>query len=248
MRSVYLHGNPGGPGELQLLGGEAVASWLAPDRAILPLEPEARLTALAEMIADASSDEPVRLVGFSAGAHVALQLAARMPEADMVLHLVSPAGPLELGEFLDSMAGGPVFRAAMKHPRLFSALVRAQAIGARAFPRQLMRMLFATAQGEDSALLEDRQFNRGYQTVLQHCLIAGRASYQAEIEAYVRPWAGLLSDVRHPVTIWQGSRDNWTPPEMAEAMARKLPQVKAINLLEGQSHFSALRTALAALA
>lgn len=248
MRSVYLHGNPGGPDELPLMGGEAVGSWFAPDRSTLPLEPEARLSALVVLIAEACGDEPFRLVGFSAGAHVALQVAARMPDTKLVLHLVSPAGPLETGDYLDAMAGGPVFRAAMKHPRLFSALVLAQSLSARAFPRLLMRMLFSTAQGGDKGLLNDARFTRRYQAVLQHCVITGRASYQAEIEAYVRPWAGLLAEVGHPVTIWQGSCDNWTPPEMAKAMARLLPNLEAFHLLEGQSHFSALRAALSALA
>ncbi len=248
VKSVYLHGNPGGPDELPLLGGEAVSSWFVPDRSALPLEPEARLSALAGMISDACGCEPIRLVGFSAGAHVALQVAARLRDANLVLHLVSPAGPLETGDFLDMMAGGPIFRTAMKRPQLLSALVRAQSLGARAVPGLLMRLLFTSAQGGDRALLDEEQFSRSYKAVLQHCLVAGRLSYQAEIKAYVRPWAGLLAEVRHPVTIWQGSADNWTPPEMAQAMAQLLPQVTAFNLLEGQSHFSTLRAALAALA
>lgn len=248
MKSVYLHGNPGAPAELALLGGDAVQSWFAPDRATLPLEPEARIARLTAMIAEVCGDEPACLVGFSAGAHVALQVAARLPDKLLVLHLVSPAGPLEIGDFLDAMAGGPVFRAAMQRPRQFAGLVRAQSLCARWLPGLLTHFLFATAQGEDKLLKADAKFAHPYRDVLQTCLGAGRESYKAEIEAYVQPWSGLLPTISHPVTIWQGSSDNWTPSEMAKTMARRLPNMQAFHLLAGQSHFSTLKTALAALA
>lgn len=248
MKSVYFHGNPGAPAELALLGGYGVHSWKAMDRAALPLEPDARIAQLAALVTKAGGNGPVRLVGFSAGAHVALQVAARIPHVDLTLHLVSPAGPLETGDYLQTMAGGPVFTAAMRHPRLFAAMVVAQSLMARLLPGLLTRFLFATAQGEDRVLKTDKRFTGPYRDVLRSSLVAGRASYKAEIEAYVRPWAGLLACVTHPVTIWQGSCDNWTPPAMAEAMAQRLPNLQAFHLLEGHSHFSTLRTALAALA
>lgn len=248
MRTIYFHGNPGAPAELALLGGEAVRSWIALDRAALPLEPESRIGQLVASISELGAVGPVRLVGFSAGAHVALQVAARIPAADLTLQLVSPAGPLEIGNFLGKMAGAPIFRAAMQRPRLFATLAGAQSFCAARLPHLLTHFLFATAQGDDRELKADAQFVGPYRQVLQSCLIGGLPSYKAEIEAYVRPWAGLLSDVIHPVTIWQGSADNWTPPEMAQSMAQRLPNVHALHLLARQSHFSTLRTALAAMA
>lgn len=248
LRSVYFHGNPGAPAELVLLGGDAVRSWIAPDRAALPLENDARIAILVAQVAEVCRAGPVRLVGFSAGAHVALQVAARMPDAELDLHLISAAGPLETGDYLGSMAGGPLFGAAMKRPRLFAALVKAQSLCARWLPGLLMHFLFAAAQGEDRALKADKRFASAYRDVLQSCLVAGPASYRTEIEAYVAPWADLLAQVSHPVTIWQGSCDNWTPPAMAKSLAQRLSNVQALHLLEGKSHFSALQTALAALA
>lgn len=248
MKTVYFHGNPGAPAELALLGGDRVQAWIAVDRAAMPLEPEARISRLAAMVAEFGSGQPLRLVGFSAGAQVALQVAARMPGADLTLHLVSPAGPLETGDYLRMMAGGPVFRAAMQRPGLFAAMVWMQSVFARLLPGLLTQVLFATAQGDDGELKTDKRFVRSYGAVLRTCLIYGQASYKAEIEGYVRPWAELLPEVRHPVTIWQGSCDNWTPPAMAQSLAQRLPSLQAFHLLEGKSHFSTLRTALAALA
>ena len=49
-----------------------------------------------------------------------------------------------------------------------------------------------------------------------------------------------------PVTIWQGSEDDWTPPAMAEALAALLPTTPAVHILPGCSHFSTLRAYLEA--
>lgn len=248
VKTIYFHGNPGAPAELALLGGDRVRSWMVLDRAALPLEPEARIRQLTAIVAELCNDQPLRLVGFSAGAHVALQVAARMPGADLTLDLVSPAGPLDSGDYLSKMAGGPVFRAAMLRPPLFAALVRVQSLCARLLPGLMTHFLFATAQGDDRTLKADERFIGPYREVLRSCLVGGLASYKAEIEAYVLPWSDLLPQVRHPVTIWQGTCDNWTPPEMAQSMAQALRNVQAFHLLDGQSHFSTLRAALAALA
>lgn len=248
MKTVYLHGNPGSPAELALLGGDGVREWFAPDRARLPIEPTARYLRLAELVAQECGERPVRLVGFSAGAHVALQVAALMPEADCTLHLISPAGPLETGAYLERMAGGAVFSAAQTHPGLFSALVLAQSLCARWLPGVLTQALFTSARGEDKALVADKHFSREYRSILRACLAEGRESYRAEILTYVRPWADVLPQVSQPVTLWQGSCDNWTPPDMAETLARLLPNVCAFHMLSGLSHFSTLRAALAELA
>lgn len=248
MKTVYFHGNPGAPAELALLGGDAVREWLAPNRAGLPTEPNARYSMLAETVVKACGEQPCRFVGFSVGAHAALRVAALMPRAELTLHLVSPAGPLETGSYLERMAGGPVFSAAMTRPRLFAGIVRAQSFGARWFPGVLTQALFASARGEDRALVSDKQFARDYRQVLRSCLVDGRESYRAEVATYVKPWADILTQVLQPVTLWQGSDDNWTPPDMAEALARRLPNVAGLHILPGLSHFSTLRAALAKLA
>lgn len=217
MRTVYLHGNPGAPAELALLGGEAVGSWIALDRAALPLEPESRIGQLVTSISELGAEGPVRLVDFSAGAHVALQVAARIPAADLTLQLVSPAGPLEIGNFLGKMAGAPIFRAAMQRPRLFAALAGAQSFCAARLPHLLTHFLFATAQGDDRELKADAQFVGRYRQVLQSCLIGGLPSYKAEIEAYVRDccqaWYSLSQSGRAAPTI--GLRLKWRSPRLS---------------------------------
>lgn len=62
-----------------------------------------------------------------------------------------------------------------------------------------------------------------------------------EIAAYVRDWSAILPAIRHPVTLWHGAEDNWSPTDMAEALAERLPAVTALHRLPGLLHYSTLR-------
>jgi len=250
MTTVYFHGTPGSPRELALFPSIDCADWLAPDRAALAhqVSQQERFDVLANMVQSACERGPVRLIGFSLGAYVALETARRLPEAPLALHLVSAAAPLELGDFLDDMAGKAVFAAAMKGPERLALLARMQAGAARALPGLFVRALFASAQGDDRVLGKDPHFRCGMTAILRDCLMGGTANYRSELAAYVQLWADGLADIRHPVTIWHGTRDNWAPPAMADALERALPNVIARHRLEGRSHYSALGEALGHLA
>lgn len=243
MTTVYLHGMPGSPRELALFRAIDTTGWLAPDRSAPRVQGE-RLDVLTDLVREGCGQGPVRLVGFSLGACTALEIARRLPAAPLSLHLVSAAAPLESGAFLDDMAGKAVFAAALQSPQRLSLLVRLQSGLARGVPGLLARMLFASAQGNDRLLAKDPAFRRIIADILRDCLAADTANYRAELTAYVRPWAHWLGEVRHPVTLWHGTRDTWAPPAMADALERLLPNVIAHHRLQDLSHYSALGEAL----
>lgn len=232
----YLHGMPGGPGEWRLNAPAALSdgAWV-PD-----CNP-----ALADFDHLAGRcPEDVTLIGFSLGAFTALELAARVPGKIAALHLISPAGPLQLGAFLEQMAGGPLFRMACDRPALFRAVAGLERLVARAAPAFLFGRLMATAQGDDAALARDPQFRAGMATVLRAGLGQNSTGFVRTVEAYVGDWRPTLARVKAPVTIWQGDSDNWTPPAMARALAAALPGGAALHMIPGGSHYSTLRAAL----
>lgn len=232
----YLHGMPGGPGEWTLNAPEALAAraWVPDCNAA-----DADTARLAAQCPDGA-----RLIGFSLGAFTALEIARLAPAKVAALHLVSPAAPLQLGEFLDAMAGGPLFRMARQRPALFRTVARLEQWIARAAPRFLFDQLMATAQGGDIALARDPQFRSGMAGVLKTGLGRTSAGFVRVVEGYVRDWRSTLGSVRAPVTIWQGDADNWTPPEMAAALAKSLAGAVSVHTIPGASHYSALRAAL----
>ncbi len=233
---VYLHGQPGGPGEFRACAPAGLAA-ITPDRN-RPIGPQA----LAAMLPDAAG--PITLIGFSLGAPVALALAAALGGRVARLHLVSPAAPLALGDFLPHMAGGALFRLARDRPALFRLLASAQGLAARRAPMFLLNRLFATASGDDRELRHDPAFRAAMGEVLRTGLGSGTAGFVAEVSAYAAGTSPAVGAIAAPIHIWQGSADSWTPPAMARALAASLPGDVTLTLLPGCGHYGALRAAL----
>lgn len=231
---VYLHGLPGGPDELTLVSDE-MPSAFAPDLRDGPV---------ADQIRNRFGDTPVTLISFSLGAFGAMRFAANHPVQVTHLHLIAPTAPLELGDFLKDMAGGPIFRMARDHPWLFRIVTRVQAMVAAIAPDFFARQVFALSQGKDVPLAADPAFRRHWSTIARQCLKSGANAYRAEITAYVAPWSALLAKVTVPTTIWYGTSDNWVPPAMAEALAQALPNVACVRQIMDGSHYSTLAAAL----
>jgi pimeloyl-ACP methyl ester carboxylesterase len=243
---VYLHGQPGSPDELGLVPAARPADLLAPDRAAdrpdLPFGPY--LDHLTATVLARYPTGPVRLVGFSLGAVVALEVASRIVDRDVRLDLVSPAAPLALGDFLPDMAGGAVFGLAARSPALFALLTRLQGGLARVAPGLLFGQVFAGAAGADADLARDPAFQATIRRILRNGLAAGAEGYQREVLGYVAWRPERLSDLTHPVTLWQGEADTWTPPTMARALAQALPGAPTLRTFPGLSHYSTLQAAL----
>jgi len=239
---VYFHGMPGAPDELAFFSASAQRTWFAFDRGQLPagLTAGERFDRLATIVAGRAEDGPVHIVAFSLGAFVALEVAHRLPSVPLSLDLVSPAAPLQLGAFLEQMAGRAVFSLAARRPSAFRMLARAQSLAATWMPGLLVPALFASAKGGDVQLRSNPAFRACLAKALQCGLGRGRDNYVCEVAAYIRDWSSILRTVRHPVTLWQGDADNWTPRAMAEALARALPNVQAIHTFPGLSHYSTL--------
>lgn len=235
-QTIYLHGLPGGAEELQI--GPA-PGWAVPDR-LSWQGYEAGLATLAEDL-----PETFHLIGFSLGAMTALRLAALKPERIAEVTLISAAAPLDLGDFLSRMAGAPVFRAAMNAPERLARMTSLQAHFARLVPGLTLRLLFARTGPQERALaLAHPYLIAG---LLRRCYGPGRAAYLDELAAYVRPWSPELARVTAPVTLHHGGADRWSPPDMAGALARALPEARVIPH-DGLGHYGTLAAVLEEMA
>lgn len=231
---------PGGPGEWAINAHPELrdGAWVA-DRN----DPGETAAVIAARLKSEFADG-VRMLGFSAGAFAALQVTALLGDHVRELHLIAPAGPLQLGNFLPNMVGGPTFRLAAEWPWLFAMLTPVAQLLAHRAPEMLLRRLLVTAQGGDRALAGDLQFRNAMAQVLREGLGRDARGFAAEVLAYVKDWSALLSQINVPTTIWQGDTDNWTPPAMGRALHIALP-TSQLKILPGCSHYSTLRAAVA---
>ncbi|MEO0057747.1 MAG: hypothetical protein RIT17_1220, partial [Pseudomonadota bacterium] len=191
--TLYFHGLPGAAAELASFGPDiAVRATqfhvVERGNALASGPHEGYFARLAAQIAAEFPDAPLRLVGFSLGAAAALQVAPLLGERVERIVLISPAAPLQLGDFLDGMAGAPVFRAAQAGRVPFAALTFVQAQVARLAPRKLASGLMGSAQGQDRALAADPRFIAALAQSLRASLIDQRAAYACEIRHYVADW------------------------------------------------------------
>jgi pimeloyl-ACP methyl ester carboxylesterase len=249
---IYFHGQPGSAGELALsrsfevaIGGDRLVT---PDRIVRPDQPASdHYRHIAEDLR-ARTQEPLHLIGFSLGAFVAMQIGAQLGDAVSRIELISPAAPLDDDELLSDMAGGAVFRMARDHPRRFAALTQAQGALAHVSPALFRRLLFSNACGRDKEMIRDRTMPAIFDKIFHHAFTKARAGYHRDVMAYLGPWPFAPEAVLAPVRLWHGDADNWSPPVMSKRLSQRLPGAHDPVMLKGCGHYTALQSALDAIA
>lgn len=242
-RIVYCHGLPGCPTELGAFGAANELEHIRPLHRLARSRGNFEADLLAAFDA-LEIKEPSVVVGFSLGAMSAIHLAARRAHLVSKLILISPAAPLQLGNFLPKMAGRPVFGAAQRGPVALHILSGLQAALIAIAPRLVISAMFRASPEADKQLLAQPEVFNAVSNGLRACLLSRQAAYRVELLAYVRPWANVVSEVRCATQIWQGSRDDWTPPAMAEALKAQLGDLAVLNVCPGLGHYSTLHVAL----
>jgi pimeloyl-ACP methyl ester carboxylesterase len=242
---IYFHGLPGADAELRLFGPEIYERTEHFNIAKRHIPNASSGTDAFEIIANdirrVSGGLPLRLIGFSLGASTALRVAPLLGPQVEQIDIISAAAPLQTGNYLEKMAGAPVFRAAKKHPLAFNLLSQCQSILSKVAPKLLYSVLFSKAQGNDLKLRDDPHFRTVMTQILAESLGSELATYRSEIYAYVDDWSQTLGKVCQPVSIYHGALDNWSPLEMASGIANALSNCMKLEVLDDCSHYSTLR-------
>lgn len=226
---IYFHGLPGSPDELALLE----RSDLNVPEVLDPLD-------FGAFDRRHDAQTPATVIGFSLGAFSALKLATLRPTSVAELVLISPAGPLEMGPFLDQMAGAPVFKMAKANSLAFALLTAAQALAAHISPRFLLNQMFANSCDAEQALLNNPNAVNYLTKGLRHSLWGAAPVYRRTVSEYVQPWEAELSKVQCPCQVFHGELDDWVPIEMARALFDRLPAGSHFRKEEGMGHYSTL--------
>jgi len=240
---VYFHGAPGAMEECAVFDMYAKDHNLhivCFDRFALDssLSREDYFHHLVVQIESLAGGKQADIIGFSIGTYIALEVAALLNKQVRQIHLISCVAPLYLGNFLDHMAGGLVFKLAMHKSSIFSLLTQFQSMIARLAPSMLVNMLFATAAGKDKELIQQSDFKKHIIGVLKQCFKYRAKGYIRDITYYVK-WREL-KEYNTSIQLWHGIEDNWSPPAMADSLANTITSNVSVEKMKGLSHYSCL--------
>ena len=244
---VYFHGAPGAIKECAVFDKHAQENNLrivSLDRFAVKdaVDQDCYYQQIASQIKRIIGDEPLDIIGFSIGTHVALEVSAILRNQVRNIHLISSVAPLHKGDFIDHMAGGSVFTLAKESPVVFKLLTFCQKLMAMLAPSLLVRLLFASATGQDRELIKQPEFRSYITSVIKHCFQAGTAGYMRDIKQYVT-WPGHFDAYTSNVQIWHGTDDNWSPFSMAATLKKSIPGETKLETMKGLSHYSCLFSA-----
>ncbi len=177
------------------------------------------------------------VVGWSGGGPYALACAAALEERVTSIALVSTPAPLAGSAdpaYLRRLDRSAV-RVADRAPWMIRLAMwhwgRPQRRDAAAFfERSVAEMCAADQAVLSDEALRSRMIANSAELYRQ----GGRGMYD-EALVLARPWGFELADVRAPVNVWQGKRDETVPEAMAHHLAREIPNA-TLRLFDHDGH------------
>jgi pimeloyl-ACP methyl ester carboxylesterase len=170
----------------------------------------------------------------SGGGPPALAFAYRAPERIRALALIGAAGPVAAPGAL----AGITFerRVGFWLARHAPAVLRwsiARRVGAGR--EEFFARYTKHNPPVDQAILARPEIREMFLASFAESLCHGIDAFAWEVELAARPWGFSLSDVRVPVAVWHGGKDNSIPPAMGKQIAAAIPGAQ-LHLLPEESH------------
>jgi pimeloyl-ACP methyl ester carboxylesterase len=180
--------------------------------------------------------DQVYVVAASGGGPPALAFAHRAPDRVRALALVGAAGPMDAPGALVGITRER--RLGFWLARHAPVLLR-WALARRAKPGRDMHAFFASYTRHnppvDQEILAQPENRAMFLASYAESLRQGIDAFAWELQLAARPWGFALSDIRVPVTVWHGEKDNSVPPVMGKRIAAAIPGAK-LHLLAEESH------------
>jgi pimeloyl-ACP methyl ester carboxylesterase len=192
-------------------------------------------------IADALGADRFYTTGQSGGGPHALACAALLPERVLASSSTAGVGPWDAPglEFLAGMAQENVeeMTAAATDPEALVVYLKGMAaMFADVTPLQLAKELGGLVSPVDTAALTG-DFAEHVTRTLKESVRTGIDGWFDDDLAFVHDWGFDLSDIRVPVTVWQGAQDRMVPFEHGRWLAAHIPEARD-KLIQDEGHLS----------
>jgi pimeloyl-ACP methyl ester carboxylesterase len=87
----------------------------------------------------------------------------------------------------------------------------------------------------DQTILARSETRQMFLASYAESLVQGVDAFAWEVQLAARSWGFSLSDIRVPIAVWHGGKDNSIPPEMGKRIAAAIPGAQ-MHLLPDESH------------
>ncbi len=181
-------------------------------------------------------------VGWSGGGPHALALGAALSDRITGVATIAGVGPWgdPLFDWLDGMGEGNIeeFGMATGPEDAFRAFLEAEAAPLATVQAEDVVAAMAPHLSEvDANKLSEGEFASAMAAELRRAFLVGVDGWLEDDYAFMKPWGFEFSEVKVPVSLWQGRQDLMVPYTHGEYMAARLPNVKA-HLLENEGHLT----------
>lgn len=195
-----------------------------------------------ELLVDQLGIGEFRILGISGGAPYAYATAVAMPERVRAIAIAGGAPPF--ADLTDTNGLLPLYRWMLAFYRLRPHLLRRLFHLARPFLslrppvrlRPLMLKLMLLRPCDAESLRDAKAFDAIFESQRR----AWRTSAEGvmvDAQIYAQTWGFAIEDVRVPVRLWHGTQDRAFSLQLAENVAKRLPDCKP-HFIDGAGHYS----------
>jgi pimeloyl-ACP methyl ester carboxylesterase len=183
--------------------------------------------------------DKIHVAAPSGGGPPALAFAYRAPDRIRAVALIGAAGPVDApgalaGITFERRVG---FWLAQHLPGVFRWVLSRR--GRPGQDANGMEAFFASYTRHnpsvDQEILGQPEIRSMFLASYAESLRQGVDAFAWEIRLAARPWGFSLSDIRVPVAVWHGGKDNSVPPVMGKRIAAAIPGAQ-LHLLPDESH------------
>lgn len=246
----FFHGLPGS--RLMRHPDESVARRLGvrlftfdrPGIGLSTLQPRRRILNWPRDVAEfanAQGFHRFRVIGWSAGAPYALATAYLLPDRVTRIGLVTPLSPLTVSSLVRELA--PDLRRRARVGRWAPWLLRlVVARDRRSFahdPVGFLEREFAKSPACDRCVLDDPALKQMLIENQSQAYRQGTRGLATDARLYLQPWGFDPSQVRVPIELWFGERDETLSPVMGRYFADKLRGATSTHV-SGEGHMLCL--------
>lgn len=197
---------------------------------------------LLQRMTDHLGVDEFRMLAISGGAPYAYAAAVAMPERVRAIAIVAGAPPI--AELSDAQGLLPLYRWMLalyrKRPELLRKMFRLARPVLSVRPPIRFRPLLLKLLMLRPCDAESLRDAAAFEAIFESQRRAWRASAEgvmADAQIYAQPWGFSVEEVHVPVRLWHGKQDRAFSFELAEEMAKRLPNCKA-HLVDNAGHYS----------